>query len=190
MFVVRRKNKSKTAYDSEGGNILFDEISSGGHSIYTAEITNMIQKEIPVGQLFTAFGKDVVLKAEFAADKNVCRLSVLEAGVYSHTSGADNCSVVTYKDMKTIVDSYPAGECVDALLCASYKNKGTLTLAPYIYDWKSLSLIPRLLRTMLVGIILAVAAFSFKDSTVKDFLFLVFMMAKDNIGPIVSSLFM
>lgn len=193
MFLVRRKNKRNVVYDTEGGRIVFDEISTGGHSVYTAAITNMASKEISLGQIFNIFGKDVVLKAEFVADKNFCRLSVLEGGVFTHGVGdgptaAGHCKVVTYSDMKNVVNSYPNGECVDAVLCTSYDNKGTLTLAPYIYDWKSLSTISKSIRVFLVAIIVALVFFAVKTSGVKDFSFLVFLLVKDNISTLISYL--
>jgi hypothetical protein len=191
MFLVRRKNKSRVTYDTSGGAITFDQITAGGHSVYTAEVSNMVQKEISLGQMFDIFGTDVVLKAEFIADRNFCRLSVLEGGVYSHDGcSSPSCLIVTHRDMKSVMDSYPTGECVDAVLCASYKDKGALTLAPYVYDWKSLSMIPKLLRALIVGLILALVAFAVKDSTVKDFVFLVFMLIKDSLVPVISSLIM
>lgn len=186
--MVRRKNKSKVAYDSEGGRIDFDEISVGGHTVYTAEIHNIVQKEVAVKQMFDIFGRGIVLKAEFVADSNFCRLSVLEGDAYSHRGAVGkHCKVVTYGDMRAMVDSYPTGECVDAVLCASYKDAGELTLAPYVYDWKSLSVIPKIIRAVIVGLVLAATVFTFTDSTVKDFLFLIFMLVKDSIVPLASS---
>lgn len=189
MFEVRRTNKSKVIYDSEGGRITFDEITGGSHTLYTADVHNMVHREIPVQQIFRLFGPRVVLKAEFIADKNRCRLSVIEGEAYFHEGVGEghHCKIVTYGDMKTTMDSCYTGECVDAVLCASYKDAGELTLAPYVYDWKSLTMVPKIIRALMVGLILAVVVFAVKDTPIKDYLFLVFMLMKDNIVPLVSS---
>ena len=188
MIVRRTKAKNKTVYDTQGERITFEEISTGTHSVYTAEVNNMVQREIPVGQLFTLFGAAAIIKAEFISDQNFCRLSVLDGKVYSHDGDGTRCKVITYGDMKHIIETYPTGECVDAVLCASYERKGALTLAPYVYDWKDLPIISKIIRALLVGLLLAVVVYGVKDTTVKDFAFLLFMMVKDNLVPLVTAL--
>lgn len=192
--VKRTKAKHKVAYDTEGGRISFEEISTGTHRVYTAEVNNMIQRELPVGQLFSTFGKSAIIKTEFVAAQNFCRLSILEVSGYSCEGGnvitygdRSTCKVITYEDMNRVIDTYPTGECVDAVLCASYKCEAELTLAPYVYDWKSLPVIPKIMRAMLIVLLLAVVVYVVKDTTVKDFLFLAFMLVKDNLVPLASA---
>lgn len=186
-MLVQRKNKSKTAYDTRGGKISFDEISAGPHTVYTAEVSNMVHKEIPVKQLFDIFGSNSVIKAEFIADQNFCRLSVLDGSTYSYDGAGPACKVFTSRDAMSVIDSYPTGECVDAVLCASYENRGMLTLAPYIYDWKSLPVIPKIIRALLVGLLLAIIVYAVEGTSVRDFVLFAFMLVKDNIVPLVST---
>lgn len=180
--MLRRRVNSKTAYDNDGGQILFDEVSYGGHTLYTAEVDNMISREIPVSPLFTLFGKDSVLKADFCPVQNLCRLSVFKSNTYAHTGSM----VVTYSDLKLIIDSYPGGECVDALLCASYVDQGKLTLAPLIYEWKSLTMWSKFVRVLFVCLLLAAFAYIAQDSPMREFMFLVLLFIKQNILTILS----
>lgn len=187
-MVVRRSNapQNKVAYDSQGCRMFFDKITTEKITIYTTGIDNMMQREIPMEQLFTVFGKSAIVKAEFIAEENFCRLSVLvDASYLNYTDG---CKIITYGDIKRIIESYPTGECVDAVLCASYED--ALTLAPYIYDWKNLSLFTRIFRALLFGLLLTVAIYAVRDTAMKDYAFLVFMLLKDSIWPLVTGLFL
>lgn len=186
MIVRRTKAKNKIAYDTQGGKISFDVISTGHHSVHTAEINTMAQREIPMGQLFATFGKSAIVKAEFVVEENFCRLSILDGKVYSHNEIGPRCKVITYRDMNHIIESYPTGECVDALLCASYDSKGVLTLAPYLY-LSNQSKISKMVWTLSVGLLLAVVVYVVKDTAARDFLFLAFMLVKDNLVPLITA---
>lgn len=186
-MVVHRKNKTKSVYDTQGGRISFDEITMGIYSVYTAEVNNMIQKEIPMVQLFDMFGRDSVIKAEFNAGQNRCRLSVLNGNVYSIERSDGDCKIITYGEMKCIMESYHTGECVDVVLCASYDTQKSLTLVPYIYDMNGFSFMYKITRSIIVGLILAILVYAIRDTPVRDFMFLVFMLIKNNILPFVNT---
>ncbi|KAK3761554.1 hypothetical protein RRG08_010278 [Elysia crispata] len=185
--MLRRHSKQKKAYDTAGGAITFDEIGLGDHSVYVAHVDNMVFKEIPVKPIFDMFGRQHVIKAEFIVPLNQCRLSVMAGSTYAHSDGGASL-VVTYNDLMSTIDSYPGGECVDGVICASYKTAGKLTFEPYVYEWKSLSLIAKFIRSALIAVILSIMVYLFKDSTVRDYMFVGLLLLKQNLLTVIAQL--
>lgn len=165
MSSFSRQPCSHTIYDSKGSPIHFDEISDGRHMVRTTVVDDMISKEIPVGQIFSLFGRNSVAKVEFDSNANQCRLSVIDGSTYSHSSRVGSKSI-TYQDMQSTVESHPGG--VDAVLCASYTQDGELTLEPYVYEW---SLFPKGISIIKGAVVLSltvVMAYLLKDSSIKE----------------------
>ena len=181
MDLQGRQSSSAVSYDTEGRKILFDKITFNGVSIHVAEIDNSGNPEIPTGQIFTVFGHDKVLKAQLLDDLNKIRISVLDSRyyVYSHEPKVLN---VTYGDMKSLMDEYPNGKCVDTIVCASYKNYGQLTLVPYVYDWKYLPIMTKMIHIFLIClIVIAITYFAKDSSNFKEFFWVCLFFLKENI---------
>ena len=181
--MLRRRFTSKAVQDTEGQSINFDEISMNGYTIHTAMVDNAVSREVPVSPIFDMFGRNSVIKTDFIPSLNSYRLSVLDGKVYSHTEG----KAITYGNLKTVIESYPGGECVDGIICASYTGDG-LTFEPYIYNWKSLSTISKFIRALLLILIVTVVVYVVKDTGCKEFIFFAMLIVKANIESIITQM--
>lgn len=184
MMMIRR---SKTIKDTEGGVVSFDEITMNGHSVHTAVVNNAISREVPVGPIFDAFGRNAIIKTDYSMAANAYRLSVMDASTYSHDGEG---TVVTYGDLKSTMESYPNGECVDGVICASYDGDG-LTFEPYVYDWKSLTIILKILRALLVALTFSIVVYLAKDTITafKEIVLFGMLVLKDNVFSLATRLF-
>lgn len=182
--MLRRFNKKKTSYDTDGKAFYFDEISLGDTTLYTSDVDRMVGREIPAMPLFDMFGEQSVIKAEFAPATNTCRLSVFRADAYAHSGGAGKY-VFTYGDLKRVMDGHRDGKCVDAVLCASYGDNG-LTLEPYVYEWNRLA--GKLMRAFVVMIIAAITMYAVQDSEIRHYVVFCLLMCKELIIHAVATL--
>lgn len=177
--MVRRRHANKVACDNDGNEISFQEIAQGTTLVYTAWVDNMVSREIPVSPLFALFGKSSVIKADFDAAKNECMLTVFQGDTYAHTGGM----VVTYQDLRRVIDTHTrgggGGECVDAAICGSYTHPKELALIPLVYEWKALPMLTKCFRGTLCGLVIGLVVYLFKDSPVKEVVYLAALMFKD-----------
>lgn len=175
--MLRRTLNTKSVKDTEGQPINFDEITLNGHTIHTAMVDNAVLREVPVGPIFDLFGRNNVIKANFSKAGNSYRLSVMDTSTSTHSGEG---KVITYNDLKSTMDSYPGGECVDGIICASYEGEG-LVFEPYVYDWKSLTTISKLMRALLVAIIFTLIVYIVRDTAFKEFVMFGLFLVKDNV---------
>ena len=173
-----RQHSTHSTSDTGGGKIEFDRISCNGYTLYVGEVQNMVNKEIPVGEIFQTFGTDKVIKADFEPVMNRCLVSVMESQFYAHTFGS-NVVVITHRELRQMIDTYPGGKCVDGIICASYKNKGELSFVPYIYDWNSLPLLTKAIHAIIIAFIFNMGVYLVKDSATREYVLMGVMIFKD-----------
>ncbi|KAK3757165.1 hypothetical protein RRG08_061450 [Elysia crispata] len=181
--------RTNVIYDTEGKAVTFDKISCNKHTLHTALVHNAVTREVPISMIFDSFGRKNVIKVEFMPGQNQYRLSVMDSDFYTHNSSlSKNSSVFTYTDLKKMIDSKQDGECVDAILCASYNSEG-VSLEPYVYNWKSLSTCALVIKVLLFACLATFVVYLTRGTEFKELAFIITILIKENFFNTMSYLF-